>query len=241
MALHLVTLDPGRRISTPMSATTSWKACRCPPSCTAPPRPSPPPITRNAASTSAAGTAPTPRPWPAACRGGGMSDGFLSRWSRRKRGLEQEPPEAAPAPAPAVPEAAPPAEPEFDPATLPPLESLDSGGDLTAFLHPKVPALLRQAALRRAWTADPGIRDFVGPADYAWDYNAPDGVPGFSFDLGDVDVKKLLAQFTGQPQEPEEAAAGEAPEEAPAALPEEEPAPQPCWPRRRRCRKARCG
>ncbi|RKK02138.1 DUF3306 domain-containing protein, partial [Teichococcus wenyumeiae] len=156
-----------------------------------------------------------------------MSDGFLSRWSRRKRGLEQEPPEAAPAPAPAAPEAAPPAEPEFDPATLPPLESLDSGGDLTAFLHPKVPALLRQAALRRAWTADPGIRDFVGPADYAWDYNAPDGVPGFSFDLGDVDVKKLLAQFTGQPQEPEEAAAGEAPEEAPAALPEEEPAPQP--------------
>lgn len=157
-----------------------------------------------------------------------MSEGFLGRWSRRKRGLEQEPPEAAPAPAPA-PEAAPPAaaEPEFDPATLPPLESLDQGGDLTAFLHPKVPALLRQAALRRVWAADPGIRDFVGPADYAWDYNAPDGVPGFSFDLGKVDLKKLLAQFTGQPQEPEEEAAGEMPEEAPAAAPEQEALPQP--------------
>ena len=159
-----------------------------------------------------------------------MSEGFLGRWSRRKRGLEQEPPEATPAPP--APEAVPPgaAEPEFDPATLPPLESLDQGGDLTAFLHPKVPALLRQAALRRAWSADPGIRDFVGPADYAWDYNAPDGVPGFSFDLGDVDVKKLLAQFTGQPQEPEEGAAGEAPESLPPQEPSLEPpeaAPQP--------------
>jgi hypothetical protein len=153
-----------------------------------------------------------------------MSEGFLGRWSRRKRGLEQEPPEAAPAPAP---EAIPPpaAEPEFDPATLPPLESLDQGGDLTAFLHPRVPAMLRQAALRRAWSADPGIRDFVGPADYAWDYNAPNGVPGFSFDLGDVDVKKLLAQFTGQPQEP--SATGEAAEEAPLQLPAEPDPPQP--------------
>jgi hypothetical protein len=148
-----------------------------------------------------------------------MSEGFLGRWSRRKRGLEQEPPEAAPAPE-AIPPAA--AEPEFDPATLPPLESLDSGGDLTAFLHPKVPALLRRAALRRAWSADPGIRDYVGPADYAWDYNDPNGVPGFSFDLGDVDVKKLLAQFTGQPQEP---SATE--EEAPSVFPAEPDPPQP--------------
>jgi hypothetical protein len=154
-----------------------------------------------------------------------MSDGFLGRWSRRKRGLEQEPPEAAPAPAPAAPEAAPPAEPEFDPASLPPLESLDQGGDLTPFLHPKVPALLRQAALRRAWSADPGIRDFVGPADYAWDYNAPNGVPGFSLELGDVNLKKLLAQFTGQPQEPEDDAPGTATEEP--EVPEQEEAPQP--------------
>jgi hypothetical protein len=146
-----------------------------------------------------------------------VTDGFLGRWSRRKRGLEQEPPEAA-----SPPEAgpAPAAEPEFDPASLPPLESLDAGGDLTAFLHPKVPPLLRQTALRRAWAADPGIRDFVGPADYAWDYNAPDGVPGFSFDLGDVDMKKLLAQMIGEPQEPPPA------EPEPEATGPEAPAPE---------------
>lgn len=156
-----------------------------------------------------------------------MSDGFLSRWSRRKRGLEQEPP--APAPEEPAQAPAPEAEAEFDPASLPPLESLDTGGDLTAFLHPRVPALLRQAALRRAWAADPGIRDFMGPADYAWDYNAPDGVPGFSPDLGNVDLKKLLAQMIGEPPEPEPA--GEAGEDVPAEAPPGEtpadPAPQP--------------
>jgi hypothetical protein len=163
-----------------------------------------------------------------------MSGSFLGRWSRRKRGLEAEGPDpASPAMQPAVPPAiapaaaepgagpAPPAAPDFDPASLPPLESLDAGGDLTAFLHPRVPALLRQAALRRAWAADPGIRDFVGPADYAWDYNAPDGVPGFSFDLGNVDMKKLLAQMIGEPQDPpQEEPAAEAGPAAPDLPPE---------------------
>jgi hypothetical protein len=128
-----------------------------------------------------------------------VSDGFLSRWSRRKRGLEQQAPApAAPAhPAPAV------VEEEFDLASLPPLESLGAGSDLSAFLHAKVPALLRQAALRRVWAADPGIRDFTGPADYAWNYNDPNGVPGFALNLGDVDLKKLLAQAIGAPEETE--------------------------------------
>jgi len=152
--------------------------------------------------------------------------GFLARWSRRKRGEEAEPP------APAEPAAPPPAaaEPEFDPASLPPLESLGSGSDLSAFLHPKVPALLRQAALRRVWSADPGIRDFVGPADYAWDFNAPDGVPGFALNLGGADIKKLLAQAIGDVTAPDEATEEQqaAPPEIPA-IPEplrlEEPAP----------------
>jgi hypothetical protein len=136
-----------------------------------------------------------------------VSDGFLSRWSRRKRGLEQQAPApAAPAhPAPAV------VEEEFDLASLPPLESLGAGSDLSAFLHAKVPALLRQAALRRVWAADPGIRDFTGPADYAWNYNDPNGVPGFALSLGDVDLKKLLAQAIGAPEE--------TPEDAPDEIP----------------------
>jgi Protein of unknown function (DUF3306) len=147
-------------------------------------------------------------------------EGFLSRWSRRKRALGRAAPPSPPvAPAPA--EAAPPpdaAGPAFDPASLPPIESLTTESDFAAFLREEVPAALRRAALRRAWTLDPAIRDFVGPADYAWDFNAPDGVPGFSLDLGG-DVERLIAQAVGLGEAPAEAKAGEAPP-LPAAVAE---------------------
>jgi hypothetical protein len=162
-------------------------------------------------------------------------EGFLSRWSRRKRAVvEGRAPEepSLPAPLEAKPEA-PPAEPEddFDPASLPPLESLTLESDFKAFLHRKVPLELRAAALRRAWSLDPAIRDFIGPADYAWDFNAPDGVPGFALELGG-DAMKLLSHALGldapapRPEvaDPEEATA------EPAALAEAPPlevAPEP--------------
>ncbi len=151
--------------------------------------------------------------------------GFLGRWSRRKRGEEAPEPEAAP-PAPR-PAPAPP-EPAFDPDSLPALDSLGAGSDLSAFLHPKVPALLRQAAMRRVWAADPGIRDFMGPADYAWDFNAPDGVPGFALNLGG-DVQKLLAQAIGEVTAPErepEPAAPPLPEPDPVRMVEAAPLPE---------------
>jgi hypothetical protein len=127
-------------------------------------------------------------------------EGFLSRWSRRKRAVvEGRAPEEAPPPAPleAKPEALP-AEPEdeFDLTSLPPIESLTIESDFKAFLHRKVPLELRSAALRRAWSLDPAIRDFIGPADYAWDFNAPDGVPGFALELGG-DAMKLLSHALG--------------------------------------------
>ena len=127
-------------------------------------------------------------------------EGFLSRWSRRKRAVVEgrAPEEAAPpAPLEAKPEALP-AEPEdeFDLASLPPIESLTIESDFKAFLHRKVPLELRSAALRRAWSLDPAIRDFIGPADYAWDFNAPDGVPGFALELGG-DAMKLLSHALG--------------------------------------------
>ncbi|MFN9336145.1 MAG: DUF3306 domain-containing protein [Alphaproteobacteria bacterium] len=187
-------------------------------------------------------------------------EGFLSRWSRRKRAVvEGRAPEEAPPPAPleAKPEALP-AEPEdeFDPASLPSIESLTIESDFKAFLHRKVPLDLRAAALRRAWSLDPSIRDFIGPADYAWDYNAPDGVPGFALELGG-DAMKLLSHALGldapapkrdsaEPEEPptEPAALAEAPPveaapepQAPAiaeAMPEPEAAPEPLAPRPRR-------
>ena len=155
-------------------------------------------------------------------------EGFLSRWSRRKRAA------VAPTPAapPAAPEAAPPeataapdARPTLDPASLPPVESLTAESDFAAFLREEVPAALRRAALRRAWTLDPAIRDFVGPADYAWDYNAPDGVPGFSLDLPG-NLERLVAQAVGSAPPAEEAPRGEASREE-APLPVEVAAPSP--------------
>lgn len=145
-------------------------------------------------------------------------EGFLSRWSRRKRAAEAGLDDAEPRPAPpavaatsapsnvaapsapstvaAPPPGAVPVEPPFDPATLPPVESLTIESDIRDFLRKEVPEALKRAALRKAWALDPAIRDFVGPADYAWDYNAPDGVPGFSLDIVG-DVQQMLAQAMG--------------------------------------------
>lgn len=175
------------------------------------------------------------------------SGGFLSRWSRRKRAAVAPPPavpaqpEAAPLQIVAPPDAAP----AFDPASLPPVESLTAESDFAGFLREEVPAALRRAALRRAWTLDPAIRDFAGPADYAWDFNAPEGMAGFSLELTG-DVGRLLAQAIGSggaaeekaPEEedapavaeaaapPTELAQLEGPEEAPPAETQDEPAPE---------------
>lgn len=143
--------------------------------------------------------------------------GFLSRWSRRKRGEEVPEPEAPPAVEAAAPVPAPepveeppppetPPEPEFDVSTLPPIETLDASSDFTAFLKPGVPQALRTAALRKAWLADPLIRDYMSPLDYAWDFNTPGGLPhGFSNVLAETGeaLRKLVNQAIGE-MEPEE-------------------------------------
>ena len=67
----------------------------------------------------------------------------------------------------------------FDPASLPPVESISGSTDIRSFLLPGVPAALTQAALRRAWTTDPAIRDFIGIADNQLDFTDPTGIPGF--------------------------------------------------------------
>jgi Protein of unknown function (DUF3306) len=131
-------------------------------------------------------------------------EGFLTRWSRRKREAEHAAPDAAPAAAapnePTVPaeadetSASPPQEPEVDLASLPPLESITAGTDIRAFLAPGIPAHLTRAALRRAWVADPSIRDFVGLAENAWDFNAPDAIPGFG-SVVPQEAQRLIAEF----------------------------------------------
>ena len=114
-------------------------------------------------------------------------ENFLERWSRRKREAEVAPEADAQAnpvvavgtgqvSAPAAPAAE---EPAFDLSTLPSLEQIVADTDISAFMKPGVPAALRHAALRRAWTNDPAIRDFRGLQENDWDFTAPDGVPGF--------------------------------------------------------------
>ena len=67
----------------------------------------------------------------------------------------------------------------FDPAVLPAVESISDRTSISAFLRNGVPDDLARAALRRAWTADPAIRDFIGIADNQWNFNDPDAMIGF--------------------------------------------------------------
>jgi hypothetical protein len=117
------------------------------------------------------------------------SEGFLSRWSRRKREGLQESEPANPVDKPGEDDhasdkvsphnASAPAESAFDPASLPAIESITAETDISGFLAADVPSDLTRAALRRAWTSDPKIRNFVGLADYDWDFNAAGSMAGF--------------------------------------------------------------
>jgi Protein of unknown function (DUF3306) len=62
---------------------------------------------------------------------------------------------------------------------LPSIESIVAESDVRAFLAPGVPPELTRAALRRAWSADPKIRDFIGLSENSWDFNDPGAMPGF--------------------------------------------------------------
>jgi hypothetical protein len=135
-----------------------------------------------------------------------VDKGFLARWSQRK--LETKQPEAKPA-APAAESvessslSARPSEeatPEFDLSSLPKLEELTGNTDITAFLRKGVPEHLRNAALRKSWALDPAIRNYVNPAlEYAYDWNAPGGVPGGGELGAGVDVARLVSQIMGEP------------------------------------------
>jgi len=131
-----------------------------------------------------------------------MSDeDFLKRWSRRKRDVAKE--EATRTPAPDAAEAPQPPAPDetethFDPASLPPIESITALSDVTAFLQTSVPAELTRAALRRVWTADPAIRDFVGLAENAWDFTDPNAMPGFGPLEATEEVRRMIARVVGE-------------------------------------------
>ena len=126
-------------------------------------------------------------------------ENFIARWSRRKREVAQaaevkkpsgtsdaaaEDTRTPDAPhdtshAAARSSAGDPTLSTFDATKLPPIETITSESDIRAFLAPGVPPELTRAALRRAWAADPKIRDFVGLADYDWDFVTPGAITGF--------------------------------------------------------------
>jgi Protein of unknown function (DUF3306) len=143
---------------------------------------------------------------------------FIARWSRRKReatedaetkasvapeiaadgaraGEDERKPSDAPS---ARSDAREPKEPSFDPTRLPPIETITTESDIRAFLAPGVPPELTRAALRRAWAADPKIRDFVGLADYDWDFNAAGAIAGFgSLEMTD-ELRREVARMVGR-------------------------------------------
>ena len=143
-----------------------------------------------------------------------MSDpeSFLSRWSRRKREALREtdrgvrlrgssaansspPPSGEGAGEVVARPARAPADLPFDAASLPPIESITADTDIRNFLASGVPSELTRAALRRAWACDPKIRNFVGPAEYDWDFNAADSMAGFGPLRITDEVGKMAAQI----------------------------------------------
>lgn len=158
---------------------------------------------------------------------------FLARWSRRKRegeatpAADDKPESAAPEQqrvAARDPAATPPApaknEAPFDLASLPSLDSIGPNSDIRAFLRPGVPPALSRAALRRAWAADPAIRDFVGLAENAWDFTATNEAMGFgplNMDAAQI-AEQLKMVFGGakpERQAPEEPEVAQIPQSAP--------------------------
>src|ERR1700682_2165557 len=131
---------------------------------------------------------------------GDEDKGFLARWSQRKREAKQPEPEApvADADVPSGPVAESDVPQPFDISSLPKLEDVTEGTDITGFLRKGVPEHLRNAALRKSWALDPAIRNYVNPAlEYAYDWNTPGGVPGSSEIGAGMDVAQLVSQIMG--------------------------------------------
>lgn len=173
-----------------------------------------------------------------------MSDAenFVVRWSRLKRDTAKEKMKAdAGQPDPklgdadaivgeqgaqgAPPAAGGPAQAPFDPATLPPIESITAVSDIRAFLQSGVPAELTKAALRRVWTTDPAIRDFIGIAENQWDFTDPTAMPGFGPLEATDDVRKLVAQAMGKLSEPSRPGVDDESDRAPDAAPRPDATP----------------
>ncbi|MBL8378284.1 MAG: DUF3306 domain-containing protein [Burkholderiales bacterium] len=113
-------------------------------------------------------------------------EGFLSRWSRRKRSepdsreredrrVQEESAVAGGTalPAAVVPEAAP---PQAVPGDLPSIDSLTPDSDFSRFMRPDVPLASRNAAMKKLF-ADPHFNVMDGLDTYIDDYTVADPIP----------------------------------------------------------------
>ena len=105
-----------------------------------------------------------------------MADGFLSRWSKRKAGKEddlvEQPKETTQTPAPISTDVQ--AQP---PASLEDVEKIDRfAPDFSAFMKPDVDPAVQQAALKKMFT-DPHFNVMDGLDIYIDDYSKPDPLP----------------------------------------------------------------
>ena len=174
-------------------------------------------------------------------------DGFLDRWSRRKRGEaspgapETETAEAAqpaakpaepsggrsgPPPARARPTAAGPLQSEDAPdsgdpevvAKLPDLDTLKEDSDFTVFLQDGVPDALRRQALRRLWRTNPVLANLDGLNDYDEDYTVSEPLVKVLKTVYEAGKGDLDEDETAAPEgEAAEAEAGEMPAAAEAS------------------------
>ena len=105
---------------------------------------------------------------------------------------------------------------------LPSIESIVAESDVRAFLAPGVPPELTRAALRRAWSADPKIRDFIGLSENSWDFNDPGAMPGFGPLELTEEIRQEIARMIGR-------SLGEDVPDAPGPPPPDvaEPGPEP--------------
>jgi hypothetical protein len=132
---------------------------------------------------------------------------FLARWSRRKHDaatdkIKRSKPDGISADVVSETSADSLAPDEnrqpFDAASLPTIESIGAESDIRAFLETGVPDDLARAALRRVWSLDHTIRDFVGLSENSWDFNAPGAMAGFGPIEGE-EAGRLLTRLLGEP------------------------------------------
>ncbi len=160
-----------------------------------------------------------------------MAEGFLGRWSERKRAVASGQPVAEPevqvAPVPAPPPtrpvdplppaaAAAPPEPAPAPLTLEDAQALTPASDFKPFVAPQVSPEVRNAAMKKLFT-DPHFNVMDRLDTYIDDYSQPDPLPESM--LRQMASAHFMGLFDDPPHPPDPQQAGAAAALTPPTLP----------------------